>query len=93
MTRIVTRGLKEEKDGIQGFIAYPERAEKGPGLLLIHQHSGLTGYLKTAAYNFAQLGYTTVVPNLYHMLGYPAESISTRARRFKTKRRIRISFA
>ena len=31
MTRIVTRGLKEEKDGIQGFIAYPERAEKGPG--------------------------------------------------------------
>ena len=74
MTRIVTRGLKEEKDGIQGFIAYPERAEKGPGLLLIHQHSGLTGYLKTAAYNFAQLGYTTVVPNLYHMLGYPAET-------------------
>ena len=33
-----------------------------------------TGYLKTAAYRFAQLGYTTVVPNLYHMLGYPAET-------------------
>ena len=33
MTRVVTRGLREEKDGIQGFIAYPERAEKGPGLL------------------------------------------------------------
>ncbi len=74
MARIVTRGLKEAEDGIQGYIAYPERAEKGPGLLLIHQHSGLTGYLKTAAYKFAQLGYTTVIPNLYHMLGYPAEA-------------------
>jgi dienelactone hydrolase len=47
MTHVVTRGLKEEKDGIQGYIAYPEPAEKGPALLLIHQHSGLTGYLKT----------------------------------------------
>src|SRR5688572_29708711 len=74
MTTIVTRNLKEDKNGIQGYIAYPERAEKGPGLLLIHQHSGLTGYLKTAAYRFAQLGYTTVIPNLYHMLGYPSET-------------------
>ena len=73
MTTIVTRNLKEEKDGIQGYIAHPERAEKGPAILMIHQHSGLTGYLKTAAYKFAQLGYTTIIPNLYHMLGYPAE--------------------
>src|ERR671924_640627 len=74
MTRVVTRSLNEEKEGIQGYIAYPERQDKGPGLLLIHQHSGLTGYLKTAAYRLAQLGYTTVIPNLYHMLGYPAET-------------------
>ena len=71
---VITRGLKEDKDGIEGYIAHPERSEKGPGLVLIHQHSGLTGYLKTAAYKFAQLGYTTVIPNLYHMLGYPAET-------------------
>ena len=74
MTRVITRSLKEDKDGIPGYIAFPEREEKGPGLLLIHQHSGLTGYLKTAAYRFAQFGYTTVIPNLYHMLGYPAET-------------------
>jgi dienelactone hydrolase len=74
MSRIITRPLKENEDGIPGYIAFPEREEKGPGLLLIHQHSGLTGYLKTAAYRFAQLGYTTVIPNLYHMLGYPAET-------------------
>ncbi len=71
---IITRKLTEQKDGIPGYIAHPSREEKGPGLLLIHQHSGLTGYLKTAAYKFAQLGYCTVVPSLYHMLGYPAET-------------------
>ena len=49
MTRVITEALKEEKDGIPGYIAFPEREEKGPALLLIHQHSGLTGYLKTAA--------------------------------------------
>src|SRR5215813_11839224 len=74
MTRVITRPLKEDQDGIPGYVAFPEREEKGPGLLLIHQHSGLTGYLKTAAYRFVRLGYTTVVPNLYHMLGYPAET-------------------
>ena len=46
MTRVITRPLKEDKDGIPGYIAFPEREEKGPGLLLIHQHSGLTGYLE-----------------------------------------------
>ena len=74
MDRVITRRLKEDEDGIEGYIAHPERKECGPGVLLIHQHSGLTGYLKTAAYKFAQLGYTTVIPNLYHMLGYPAET-------------------
>jgi carboxymethylenebutenolidase len=73
MTQIVTRPLREDKDGIEGYLAGPERRERRPGLVLIHQHSGLTGYLETAAYKFAQLGYTTVIPNLYHMLGYPAE--------------------
>ena len=70
--QIVTRKLTEEEDGIPGYIAHPARQERGPGLLLIHQHSGLTGYLKTEAYKFAKLGYCTVIPNLYHMLGYPA---------------------
>lgn len=72
--RIVARSLKEDKDGIPGYIAHPFREGRGAALLMIHQHSGLTGYLKTAAYRFAQLGYATVIPNQYHMLGYPAET-------------------
>lgn len=93
MNNVVTRNLKEDKDGIQGYIAYPERSERGPGLLLIHQHSGLTGYLKTAAYKFAQLGYLTVIPNLYHMLGYPAEQHIDKGTEIKTRLLTRISFA
>lgn len=74
--KVINRRLTVEEDGIPGYMVHPVRdgRERGPGLLLIHQHSGLTGYLKTEAYKFAQLGYTTVIPNLYHLLGYPAET-------------------
>jgi len=70
--KLIARQLNVEDDGIPGYIVYPERAERGPSLLIIHQHSGLTGHLKTEAYKFAKLGYVTVIPNLYHLLGYPA---------------------
>jgi hypothetical protein len=30
MTRIITRRLNEEKDGIEGYIAGPERSHKDP---------------------------------------------------------------
>ena len=70
--RVVTRQLTVEGDGIPGYLAHPFRKERGPGILLIHQHSGLTGYLKTEAYKFAKLGYCTAIPNLYHLLGFPA---------------------
>ena len=32
MTTVVTRGLKEDKDRIAGYIAHPERGEKRPAL-------------------------------------------------------------
>jgi carboxymethylenebutenolidase len=39
-------------------------------LLIVYHHYGVTGHLKSVACNFAQLGYTTVVPNLYQLLGF-----------------------
>jgi len=70
--KVVERPLTVEKDAIPGYLAYPERAERGPGLLLVHQNTGVTDYLKIEALKFARLGYATVVPNLYELLGYPA---------------------
>ena len=69
--KVVERALTSEKDTIPGYLAYPERAERGPALLLVHQNTGVTDYLKIEALKFAKLGYTTVVPSLYEMLGHP----------------------
>ncbi len=70
--KIVERRLTIERDSVAGYLACPEREERGPALLLIHPVSGLTDYMKIEALKFAKLGYTTVAPNLYELLGHPA---------------------
>ena len=66
---IVNRYLTTEQDGIPGYIAHPDRKESGPGILIVHHHYGVTGHMKSTVCNFAKLGYTTIVPDLYKMLG------------------------
>lgn len=68
--KISMRGLSKETDGIPGFVAHPEGQRTGPGLLIVHHHYGVTGHIKSMACNFAELGYTTVVPDLYGLLGF-----------------------
>lgn len=68
---IVARKLVMEKDGISGYLAHPRREHRGPALLWIHHNHGVTDNLKNEAYDYAELGYTAFVPNLYHLLGYP----------------------
>jgi carboxymethylenebutenolidase len=69
---IVEHALKMDEHGIAGYLAYPRRAQPGPALLLVHQYTGLTGYLKIEARKYAKLGYTTIIPNLYELLGHPS---------------------
>ncbi len=68
--KIIGRYLSEEQDGIPGYTAYPDRTERGPGLLVVHHHYGITGHLKAVVCDFAKLGYTTVAPDLYKLLGF-----------------------
>ena len=68
--KISMRALSKEADGIPGFVAHPETKEKGPGLLIVHHHYGVTGHIKSMACSFAEQGYTTVVPALYDILGF-----------------------
>jgi dienelactone hydrolase len=70
--KVTERPLTLEQDGLPGYLAFPERTERGPALLLVHQNTGVTDYIKIEALKFAKLGYTTVVPNLYELLGFPA---------------------
>lgn len=68
--RVEQRALSQEADGIPGFVAHPKAEERGPGLLIIHHHYGVTGHMKSMACDFAEQGYTTVVPDLYGLLGF-----------------------
>jgi len=66
--KILNHELTGEKDGIDAYAAYPERQQPGPGVLILHHHFGVTGHMKATVCEFAKLGYTTVVPDIYRML-------------------------
>lgn len=68
--KIIARPLVAGKDSIPGYIAYPERAGRRPALLIVHHQYGVTGHIKSVACNFAQLGYTAVIPDIYSVLGF-----------------------
>jgi dienelactone hydrolase len=67
--KIINRDLTQEKDGVPGYLAHPDRKEPGPAVMIVHHHYGVTGNMKVNVCNFAKLGYTTLVPDLYKMLG------------------------
>ena len=67
--QMINRDLTSDKDGIPGYIAHPNRKQPGPGVLIVHHHFGVTGHMKANVCNFAKLGYTTIVPDLYKILG------------------------
>ena len=68
---ILNRDLTADKDGIPGYLAHPARGGRGSGLVIVHHHYGVTGHLKSFACNLAQAGYTTIIPDLYGLLGEP----------------------
>ena len=67
--KIINRDLAAEKDGVPGYLAHPDRKEAGPAVMIVHHHFGVTGNMKVNVCNYAKLGYTTLVPDLYKMLG------------------------
>ena len=69
----ITKRLDLDKDGIAGFWATPRRRTRGPAILLIHHNHGVTDNLKSEAFDYAELGYSMFVPNLYQLLGYPGK--------------------
>jgi len=70
--RIIEQAFSKEKDGVAGFLSFPERSAPGPALLLIHPKGGLGEYIKTETRKFAKLGYTTFAINVFEQLGFPA---------------------
>lgn len=51
-------------DSIRAYVAYPERKDKAPAVIVIHEIFGLTSWEPSVADRLAQAGYVAVVPDL-----------------------------
>jgi carboxymethylenebutenolidase len=51
-------------DSIRAYVAYPERKDQAPGVIVIHEIFGLTDWEPTVADKLAGEGYVAVVPDL-----------------------------
>jgi carboxymethylenebutenolidase len=66
-------------DSITAYIAYPERRESGPGLLVIHEIFGLSDFVRDAAERLAREGFVVLAPDLLSRFGgTPASPDSAR---------------
>lgn len=51
-------------DSVRAYVAYPERKDKAPTVIVIHEIFGLTDWEPTMGDRFAAKGYIAVVPDL-----------------------------
>ena len=58
--RIVRPGA----DSVRAYVAYPERKDPAPAIIVIHEIFGLTGWEPTVADRLAKAGYVAIVPDL-----------------------------
>ena len=69
LDRVTTHGewvyiRKPTGDSIRAYVAYPERKDKAPGIIVIHEIFGVTDWEPTVADKLAGNGYVAVVPDL-----------------------------
>jgi carboxymethylenebutenolidase len=56
--------IRKGADSIRAYVAYPERKDKAPGIIVIHEIYGLTDWEPTVADRLAKEGYVAIVPDL-----------------------------
>lgn len=56
--------IKNGNDSIRAYVAYPERKDKAPGIIVIHEIFGLTDWEPTVADRLAKNGFVAVLPDL-----------------------------
>lgn len=55
---------KATGDSVRAYVAYPERKDKAPAIIVIHEIFGLTDWEPTVADRLAGEGYVAIVPDL-----------------------------
>jgi carboxymethylenebutenolidase len=56
--------IKRGTDSIRAYVAYPERSDNGPGIIVIHEIFGLTEWEPAVADRLAKNGFVAVLPDL-----------------------------
>lgn len=56
--------IKRGTDSIRAYVAYPERSDDAPGIIVIHEIFGLTDWEPTVADRLAKNGFVAVLPDL-----------------------------
>jgi carboxymethylenebutenolidase len=55
---------KSPRDSIRAYVGYPERKDKAPAVVVIHEIFGLTDWEPTVVDRLAMAGYVAIVPDL-----------------------------
>ncbi len=66
---VIAQKFTMERDNFAGYLCYPKRAHRGPAILIIHHNHGLTDELKHEAFEYAEMGFTVFIPNMYQLIG------------------------
>ena len=56
--------IKRGADSIRAYVAYPERSDKAPGIIVIHEIFGLTDWEPSVADKLAKDGFVAILPDL-----------------------------
>ncbi|GAC1667981.1 MAG: hypothetical protein NVS9B4_23820 [Candidatus Acidiferrum sp.] len=61
--------IKHDGRALETFVVYPERKEKRPVVLIIHEIFGMTDWVQSLADQVAEAGYIAVAPDLLSGMG------------------------
>jgi carboxymethylenebutenolidase len=56
--------IRRGSDSVRAYVAYPERKDAAPAVILIHEIFGLTDWEPTVADKFAANGYVAIAPDM-----------------------------
>jgi carboxymethylenebutenolidase len=57
------------RDTISAYVAYPERADRAPGVVVIHEVFGMSDFIRQTAEQLARDGFVAVAPDLLSRRG------------------------
>ena len=67
--------IRSGADSIRAWVVYPERADKAPVVLVVHEIMGLSHWVRAVADQFAKEGFIAIAPDLITMQNIANDSL------------------